>query len=304
MFLRKRKVGKKVKYYLMHKYREGKQVKTIERYLGTDLKPKQLEKLKARAENIIKAHIKELSAYYHELSKQEIEQYQHLEKSIQIKHLAKINWEKFTQSFTYHTNAIEGSTVENSEVKQLLNKNIPPEDADDLETINVANTIQYIRTAKEKLTLTFINKIHHMCFKNTKSFAGKFRTGEVVIRDGLGNIHHRGAPQKIVTKLLKELITWYNKHKNIYPPLLLASVVHNQFEHIHPYADGNGRVGRILLNYILLQNKYPPINIRQQDRMRYYKTLQTYHKTGDVKTTIKFLLNQYKKMGHYKNTKK
>jgi Fic family protein len=143
-----------------------------------------------------------------------------------------------------------------------------------------------------------------MCFKDTKSFAGKIRKVDVVIRDQFGNVHHRGAHPKRVNTLLKDLLDWYHKHKSTYPPLLLAAVVHNQFEHIHPYQDGNGRVGRILLNYILIQNKYPPVNVRQQDRIRYYETLQTYHKTGDLKTTIKFLLNQYKKMGHYRKVKK
>jgi len=95
--------------------------------------------------------------------------------------------------------------------------------------------------------------------------------------------------------LLDELCKWYVKHKKKYPALLLAVVMHNQFEQIHPFQDGNGRVGRLLLNYVLLQHKYPPINIRLKDRGKYYKCLQEYDHKNDVKSTLKFLISQYKK---------
>ena len=71
--------------------------------------------------------------------------------------------------------------------------------------------------------------------------------------------------------------------------------MHNQFEHIHPFQDGNGRVGRLLLNFILLKKNYPPINIMLEDRLEYYQTLQKYSKNEDIKSTLKFLIKQYKK---------
>jgi len=98
----------------------------------------------------------------------------------------------------------------------------------------------------------------------------------------------------MISSLLNELITWYIKNKKKYPALLLASIVHNQFEKIHPFQDGNGRVGRLLLNYVLLNKEYPPLNIRLKDRMRYYETLKKYDDSGDIKSTVKFLLFQYK----------
>ena len=106
---------------------------------------------------------------------------------------------------------------------------------------------------------------------------------------------HQGAPHREIENLIRELIGWYAKYSKKYPPLLLASVIHNQFEKIHPFQDGNGRVGRLLLNYILLKLNYPPVNIRLKDRSEYYKLLQIYDKTGDIKPTIKFLVSQYKK---------
>ena len=105
---------------------------------------------------------------------------------------------------------------------------------------------------------------------------------------------HRGAPAEDVEDLLKELIDWYKKNNKKYPPLLLAALVHNQFENIHPFQDGNGRVGRLLLNYVLLKKNYPPINIKLKNRREYYKVLQNFERKGDIKSTIRFLISQYR----------
>ena len=170
-----------------------------------------------------------------------------------------------------------------------------PQDADDIETLNVAKAVEFIKKSKEKNTVDFIKNLHLICFKGTKKFAGKLRDVNVVIRDGQGNVVHQGAPINKVKGLLEELCKWYLKHKKKYPPLLLAVVMHNQFEKIHPFQDGNGRVGRLLLNYVLLQHQYPPINIRLRNRGRYYKCLQEFDHMNDIKSTLKFLISQYKK---------
>ena len=67
-------------------------------------------------------------------------------------------------------------------------------------------------------------------------------------------------------------------------------MVHNQFEHIHPYQDGNGRVGRLLLNYILVKHRHPPINILLRDRPAYYQSLRTFSKTGNLMPTLRLLI--------------
>ena len=77
---------------------------------------------------------------------------------------------------------------------------------------------------------------------------------------------------------------------------LTMAVTHNRFEEIHPFQDGNGRVGRLMLNLALLQNGFPPVNIELQNRGPYYSALNRYSKTWDVRPMIKFLLREYKKM--------
>jgi Fic family protein len=102
-----------------------------------------------------------------------------------------------------------------------------------------------------------------LSLKNSKSFAGQFRRKgeEVVVMNQSGKVVHEGAPQTRITYLLNELVSWYEKNKSRYPAFILAAVIHNQFENIHPFADGNGRVGRILLNNILIKHNLPPLNI-------------------------------------------
>jgi len=295
MFVEIRKRGKNKKYYLVHSYRVGDKVKRISRYLGSNLSEKELERLKSRAEKIILEQVKEKSIFEFELSKQQIEQYKKLEKPIKVGHLQKLNWLRFTENFTYNTNAIEGSTVALDEAKDLIEHKENPCDADEIETLGVAKAVDYIRKTKSKLDVSLIKKLHFLCFEKTKTFAGKLRNVEVVIKDRQGNIVHQGALSVIVHKLLMNLAKWYEKHKNKYPPLLLAALAHNEFENIHPFQDGNGRVGRLLLNYVLLKHNYPPINIRFKDRQKYYQVLQIFEKKNDIKPTLKFLISQYKK---------
>ena len=293
MFVEKRKQRKKDKYYLIYTYRIGNRVKRISRYLGSDLTESSLEKLKKMAEKHILEHVKEKHPF--DITNDELRELKKCEKEINVEHLHKIlNWRQFTKEFTYNTNAIEGSTVTYKETEKIIDKETRPENDDERETLNVAEAVDFIRKTKLKLSLNLIKRIHLICFKGTKYFAGKFRDVEVAVFDSFGNVVHRGAPSEKVEQLLKELIVWYEKYHKKISPLLLAALVHNQFENIHPFQDGNGRVGRLLLNYVLLKHDYLPIDIKLKDRKDYYKVLQNYQKTGNIESTLKFLILQYR----------
>jgi Fic family protein len=183
-------------------------------------------------------------------------------------------------------------------VKEILEENKWPEKPkeDIAEAYGVNDAIKLIRETKEHISLELIKKLHQIVFKNSKSFAGEFRKSgeEVVVRNGLGNIVHMGAPQSRVVSLLNELIEWYNKNRNKYPALILASVAHNQFENIHPFRDGNGRVGRLLLNNVLLKQNLPPVNIDLKNRAEYYFSLQEYEKNHNLRPTIDLILKEYR----------
>jgi len=216
-----------------------------------------------------------------------------------IRHLSELDWERFKEAFTYDTNAIEGSLVEAQEVTEILRKRQWPNDRskeDISETYGVSEAVDYIRKTKEHVSLKLVEELHRVVFKNSKPFAGKFREKgvEVIVADASGNVVHRGAPSQQLKELLKELIRWYNRNKMKCPPLVLAAVVHNQFEIIHPFQDGNGRVGRLLLNNILLKNNLPPLNIELKNRPQYYTALQAYEKDHNIRPTLELMLNEYR----------
>ncbi|NCC71383.1 Fic family protein [bacterium] len=297
MFVEKRKSGKNIKYYLSHTYRDENKVKKISRYLGQNLSENDLEKNKSRAEQIIKEQIEELKTevFNFSLTSSQINQLNKYDSKLKIIHLQNSDFEKFKEDFVYNTNAIEGSSVLEDEVKDLLEEKTLPKTKDELETINVGLAVDYINKCTDELSLNFILKLHEICFKGSKDFAGKLRSVEVVIKNNKGEIIHQGAPVYQLKEELAEFIHWHYENKNNFKPLILAALVHNQFEHIHPFQDGNGRVGRLLLNYILLKNNYPPINIFLEDRQEYYLSLREYSENNNLKATIQFLIKQYKK---------
>ena len=294
MYVEKRKTGNKVKYYLVHSYREKKKVKKIRKYLGQNLIKAELEE----AKNIAKQHILKLlqelntKVFLFTLTKKQIEKLNNYK--IKIMHFDQKEWQRFTEEFVYNTNAIEGSTIQRDEVPEILHKQ-KPLGAEELETKGVAKAVEYIKNAKEGLSIELMRKLHKICFEGSKSFAGQIRNVEVVIRNSKGEILHQGVHVSQLQLALKEMIGWHNKNKNKFKPLVLAAIMHNQFEYIHPFQDGNGRVGRLLLNFILIRNKYAPINITLEDRAEYYTTLQEYQKNQNLKPTVEFLVKQYKK---------
>ncbi len=311
MHIEKRKDGKRIKYFLAHSYREGSKVHKFRKYLGTKPDPER----KKIAEKLILEEIHKYKMIKDplrvKLSEKEIKTIKELEAGIppRISHLSESDWKKFSEIFTYNTNAIEGSELNLKEVKDILEKDKWPDKSkeDIAEAYGVDEAISYIRTVKEHISIRLIKKIHKIIFKNSKPFAGKLRKrGEdVVVMDNKGNVVHEGAQQPRIGHLLRELVEWYNKNKDEYPGLILAAVVHNQFENIHPFRDGNGRVGRVLLNNILIKHGLPPINIDMEKRAEYYASLQDYENQHDLKPTINLFMKEYNELNKkLKNAKK
>jgi len=302
MHIEIRKRGKRKKYYLAHSFRKGKKVRKIRFYLGANLSKKQLDEKKKHAEKIINERIRQREIIRDPLrfmlTKEETAEIKNLKVPADMKiiHLSEEAWKKFAKAFTYDTNAIEGSTITEKEVSDILQKNKLPEKPkhEIEETYGVSEAIKHIRKTREHISLNLIRELHRIVFKNSKHFAGEFRKVEVAVVDSSGNIVHSGAPPDYAVRLLNELISWYDKNRKKYPPIILAAVVHNQFENIHPFQDGNGRVGRLLLNNILIKNKLPPVNITFNNRKEYYSALNSYQNSKDIKPMIKLIMKEYK----------
>lgn len=293
------------KYYLAHSFRIGDSVRKVRVYLGADLSSEELNLKRKRAEAELRERLKESQAigdpFITALSLSDLKELETLEArgGVRVLHLSELDWVKFKEAFTYDTNAIEGSLVEAKEVGDILRKRRWPDDRskeDISETYGVAEAVDYIRETEEHVSLKLVKELHKIVFKNSKPFAGKFREKnvEVVVADAYGNVVHRGAPSQQVERLLKELVRWYNQNKKRYSPMVLAAVVHNQFENIHPFQDGNGRVGRLLLNNVLLKHNLPPLNIEMRNRTQYYAALQAYEADHNIRPTLELMLKEYR----------
>ncbi|MDE1828014.1 MAG: Fic family protein [Candidatus Micrarchaeota archaeon] len=301
-----RTVNEKKKYYLTRPYRLLGKVKNARIFLGTNLSKSALSKKISDVEFLLEKKVSELKSvgdpYKTVLSDSELDGLKTLESrgKIELVHLSEADWKKFVEVFTYNTNAIEGSTVTKGEVRKILEENKWPDRSKEeiSETSGVSEAVSYIRKTKEHISLGLLKKLHHTVFKNSKGYAGKFRGRgvEVAVISSSGAVIHRGANSKKVVSLLIELVKWYSKNKAVYPPIVLAAVVHNQFEMIHPFQDGNGRVGRLLLNNILLKHGLPPVNIELKNQKVYYRALQVYEVVGDVRPMVELILKEYKSL--------
>ena len=307
MHLEIRKKGSHKANFLSHSLREGSKVRKVRVYLGSDLNQKQLALEKRMAEkrlwDLINAKKSIGDPFEKALSDAELRRLKDLKgfQGLRVMHLSEGDWLKFTEEFTFDTNAIEGSTLEFGEVRQILEKDKwPQKPKEDIsEAYGVARAIELIRKTKEEVSFNLILDIHKTVFENSKTFAGHFRNKgeEVAVHDFRGNVVHRGAPSNQVKPLLRALVEWYEKNKRRYHPLVVASVVHNQFENIHPFRDGNGRVGRLLLNNVLLKNGLPPINIELRSRQEYYASLRAYQKDHNLRPTVELMLKEYAALG-------
>lgn len=304
MFVEIRGEGKARKYYLVHSYRRGGRVRKLRTYLGANLGKDALELKRQLAETKFREFIEQWGVirdpFKTILKPAEVEELRALQARgmPKVLRLTEDQWKSFSEAFTYDTNAIEGSTVSSGEVTAILERGTWPDKpkAEISETYGVARAVEFMRRTEDVVSIPLMLEFHRLVFENSMPFAGKFRREgiEVVVADGAGRIVHRGAPSRHVRQLLGELVGWYGKNRARYPPLVLAAVVHNQFEHIHPFEDGNGRVGRLLMNNVLIKNGLPPINIELKNRNEYYATLQAYEKEHDLRPTIELMLKEYR----------
>ncbi len=307
MHIEARAHKKRIKYYLAHSFRDRSQIRKIRIYLGQDLSKTEISKTIKEAEYKIKERMKIYKIIRDPLrtvlSTEELNQIKTLEAKgkIKIAHLSDHEWKNFKEKFTYDTNAIEGSTVTMVEVEQILEHGKWPEKREKWEiseTYGLSEAVEFLRKTNEHISLSLIRELHRLVFQNSKPYAGQLRKlgEEVAVVSSLGDVIHEGIHSTLVEKMLLELIKWYYKNRKKYSPLLLAAVVHNQFETIHPFRDGNGRVGRLLLNNILLKHNLPPVNIQFKNRSGYYNAIHDYQEGGNIRPMIEFILSEYKNL--------
>ena len=200
--------------------------------------------------------------------------------------------EKLMLDWTYNSNAIEGNTLTLSETKVVLEDGITIGGKtlkEHLEVVNHKEAILYIEDIvkeKEPLSERQIKNIHNLILKGIDDEnAGVYRDQKVVIS---GAEHKPPEPFNIKPKM-ENLIEWYKNEGQELHVVERAARLHTDLVKIHPFIDGNGRTARLLLNFELMKNGYPPVIIRNEDRASYYESLDKAHTTGDYVDFIKII---------------
>ena len=209
----------------------------------------------------------------------------------------------------YNSNAIENSTLTLEETEKILlqidlDRFISEREI--FEAKNLARVVSYIdKKAKEQeLTLEVILSLHKMLISNIRDdVAGRFRKDDEYVR--VGN-HIAPNPKEVVDRLEK-MLTEYNaaSHENI---IKRIARLHLTFEHTHPFVDGNGRIGRVINNYLLIREGFVPINIKFIDKKKYYEAFKEFDEKNIVtimeEIVGKALTNSYHKRLAYLEGKK
>ncbi len=202
---------------------------------------------------------------------------------------------KFMLDFNYNNNHIEGNTLTygQTEVLLLLGEVMGPAKMKDLEEMKAhnicLNMIEREAETTEPLTETFIRQVHQVMLREdykvyrklpggeTTSYtvhAGRYKTRPNSVITPTGERFEYASPEE-TPALMADLIAWYNEvvEDGSMSPIELAALFHYRYIRIHPFEDGNGRIARLLVNFILLRHKWPAMVIRSKNKRAYLNAL-------------------------------
>lgn len=297
--------GKKY-FYLVKTVRVAGAWKKFTVYMGKgDLSKKRLAELKRERSKIldrkVEAYLKSADPLLGLISREQIVGLEDIRRAHQkarrtMSAEARKNWyEWFLARFTYTTNAIEGSTVNLRETSMILFDKLTPPGRTMREVREVENhkkAFDYMMAYRGDLSKAFTCKLHRLMSSGILKLAesGAFREVQVFVR-GADVVPPR---PKDVKREFKELMLWYRGNRKRYHPVVVAAYMHTGFEGIHPFVDYNGRVGRLLLNFILMKHNFPPVAITHRGRAEYYGGIQAAVK-GDLKPFVQLIYRYLRK---------
>lgn len=203
------------------------------------------------------------------------------EKIAKLRPLNKTELEKLRENFiienTYNSNAIEGNTLTLKEVALILQHDFSVQGkrvSEHIEVIGYKDAFYYIlEIINEPLTKQAIKNIHSLVLMVDRKNKGVFRNVGTHV---LGTTCKTSEPQEIESNI-DELLVKYEEWKQQHHILKAIALLHLEFESIHSFIDGNGRTGRLLLNFELIKHGLLPVNIKFTDREKYYNSFDEYH---------------------------
>jgi Fic family protein len=214
-------------------------------------------------------------------------------KKKQVERLGALSWEKRQQlhrelriEFTYHSTTMEGNTLTLAEMRSLLEDgmaigNHPLREY--LEVVNHAEAFDLLdQYVNADISLTTVLKLHALVMDKIIFDAGQLRAVQVYV----GDSSYVPPPPHDVSLYMMQWLRWLGSDEAFrYEAITRVALAHHQFEAMHPFADGNGRVGRLLMNLMLMRYGYPPALLLRSWRTRYIEALQAGHR-GDYSDLI------------------
>ncbi|MBI2671361.1 Fic family protein [Candidatus Woesearchaeota archaeon] len=274
----KKKIGNKKYFYLVENTRIGKNKwKKYTKYIG---------KKAPRKTNILKfLNSKEIEKI-NNIKKQFLNNFKRMNESAKNEY-----FKNFSTVFTYDTSAIEGSELNLQDTRMVLREGITPKYSkvrDIFETKNHEKAFFEMLKHKKELNLDFILNIHRILKKDIDDeIEGKIRNCNLKV------LNYRPPDYTKLKTELNKFFKWYKKSKSIMHTFELAGLIHLYFVCIHPFIDGNGRISRLLMNFILKKHNYPMLNIPYKNRQEYFSALADYDSGEGEKPFLKFLKRIY-----------
>lgn len=283
--LKETKKGNKKYFYLVHSYREGKSVKKKQFYLGENI-PKDIEDKKKEF----------MQGFYKEKFLGNIDNIRtNFNKEYNAMPLSARKKAKdiFSVKFTYNTQRIEGSTLSLKDTARLLDEGITPSSKPlrDVKEAEAHKKVFFEMLNYDKdLNLQILLKWHSELMSQTaKDIAGKTRNHDVAISQS----KFKPPMHLELGILLKEFFDWYNKEKRTSHPVELSALVHLKFVTIHPFTDGNGRISRLMMNFVLKKFNFPMLDIPYIKRDSYYNALERSQINKDDNIFIQWFFRRY-----------
>jgi Fic family protein len=198
----------------------------------------------------------------------------------------------FELDYIYSTTATEGNTSTLAEVTRLLEDGISPKGRSLREVYEIRNykdVLDYRKGFKKDLSMKFILRLHELIQRDIDQYTlGALRRIEV----GISGSDTELVPAAFIEEELYKLLLWCSKEKDQLHPVELAARFHVRFENIHPFIDGNGRVGREIFNWTVTRSGYPPLNFNVMRRDEYLDGLER-AQHGDPRLFLKYIIENY-----------
>jgi len=197
--------------------------------------------------------------------------------------------EHFSINYTYNSNAIEGNSLTLRETALVVLEGVTIDQKplkDHFEAVGHKEAFDYIVDLSKKnqpLSERTIKEIHSLVMMAEPKIGGKYRESSVEV---LGALDTPPQPIQVLSEMEKWLDGYISDNRH---PIIKAADYHIKFERIHPFADGNGRTGRLILNLELIKAGYAPVNVKFKDRQQYVECFDDYHLSGNSNKFIEMV---------------